>query len=99
MDEQVSRSIETGALAGVTELARLFLVGRSTVTQWAARRERNGFPLPVSVLAMGPIYDVNEVLTWYGNYVPDKGGRPGRYPGAGQLATLRSDQSTVERSL
>jgi len=80
------RLIDPRKLAGVAELARLFLVGRSTVTQWAARRDRNGFPEPVAVLAMGPVFDLDEVVEWYVGYEPDKGGRPGRMPGAGELS-------------
>lgn len=85
------RLVDSRHLAGIAELSRLFLVGRTTVAQWAARRHRNGFPVPVAYLSMGPIWDVNEVLAWYGSYVPEKGGRPGRAPGAGQLAEVLGD--------
>lgn len=77
--------VDVRRLVGVAEIAALFLVGRTTVTQWAARRHRNGFPRPVHRLASGPMWDVDDVVRWYAGYVPDKGGRPGRAPGAGQL--------------
>jgi hypothetical protein len=51
-------------LVGVAEIARLKGVGRTTVTQWAARRHRNGFPEPVARLAMGPVYDRREIEAW-----------------------------------
>lgn len=82
------RPVDPRHLAGVAEIAALFLVSRTVVSNWDARRDRNGFPLPVCRLASGPVYDVNEVLSWYAGYVPLKGGRPGRAPGAGQLDTL-----------
>jgi hypothetical protein len=87
------RLIDVRKLAGVAELARLFMVGRTTVTQWAARADRNGFPDPVARLAMGPVFDLDEVLDWYTHYEPDKGGRPGRMPGAGEIAHF--GESTV----
>lgn len=61
-------------LAGVAEVARELGVGRTTVTQWTARRPRNGCPEPVAVLAMGPVFDLDEWVRWYAGYVPDKGG-------------------------
>lgn len=67
-------------LAGVAELAKLFQVGRTTVSNWHDRRGRNGFPSPVAVLAMGPVWDIDAVVRWYGRYVPSKGGRPGTAP-------------------
>jgi hypothetical protein len=56
--------IEADDLVGVAEIARLKKVGRTTVTQWAARRHRNGFPKPVKALAMGPVYDRREIEAW-----------------------------------
>ena len=76
----MSEPIDPRLLVGVAELSKLFGVGRTTVTQWAARRHRNGFPEPVAELAMGPLFNVSEVVRWYGAYVPEKGGRPGRMP-------------------
>jgi len=75
-----STGIDPRHLAGVAELAALFRVGRTTVSQWIARRDRNGFPEPVARLASGPIFDVNVVVAWYVGYVPEKGGRPGWTP-------------------
>jgi RNA-splicing ligase RtcB len=76
--------VKAGTLAGVAEVARTLRVGRTTVTQWAARRHRNHFPEPVATLGMGPIYDLNEVIAWYGSYEPEKGGRVGQSPGQGR---------------
>ena len=75
-------------LVGVTDIARLSRVGRSTVTQWHSRAYRNGFPEPVHRLAMGPVWNVNVVLSWYANYVPDKGGRPGSTPSPAVISAL-----------
>lgn len=53
-------------LAGIAEIAEEFGVARTTVsTSWADRRERTGFPEPVAVLNMGPVYDLAEVRRWY----------------------------------
>lgn len=72
--------VDPDDLAGVAELAALFGVGRTTVSNWADRRDRIGFPSPVKRLAMGPVWDSQEVLRWYLRYIPEKGGRPGRAP-------------------
>ena len=80
-------SVEIGSIVGVAELADLFKVGRTTVSNWDERRERNGFPKRLKTLASGPIYDVNEVVRWFIDYEPDRGGRPGRIP------VLKSDGS------
>lgn len=51
-------------LVGVAEISALLNVPRSTVSMWDSRRATNGFPEPVEDLAMGPVYDWNEVKTW-----------------------------------
>lgn len=81
--------IDPHFLAGVGEISRLFLVGKSTVAQWHARADRNAFPEPIAQLSMGAVWDVNEVLAWYARYKPLKGGRPGRVPGAGAVPAGR----------
>jgi len=67
-------------LAGVAELAELFRVSRSVISNWAARRPQNGFPRKVMRLASGPIYNINDVLSWYETYAPAVGVRPGAAP-------------------
>jgi hypothetical protein len=67
--------VDARRLAGGTEIAALLGVGRSTVGQWEARRDRTGFPVPVAELAMGRVYDLDAVVRWYGSYTPDRGGR------------------------
>lgn len=86
IDESAPKLIDPKHIVGVAEIATLFLVPRTTVSNWHTRTDRNGFPLPLVVLAAGPLFDVNEVLRWYARYVPLKGGRPGRAPGAEQVA-------------
>lgn len=54
-------------LGGVTEIKNEFGVGRNNVAMWAARRASNGFPEPVMVLAMGSLYDMDEVREWFRN--------------------------------
>jgi hypothetical protein len=74
------RLIEPRHIVGGTEISILFQVGRSTVAQWHSRADRNGFPTPIVELASGAIFDVNEVYSWYAQYRPLKGGRPGTLP-------------------
>lgn len=52
-------------LVGVAEIAERLGVPRSTVSMWDARRKTNGFPKPIERLSMGPVYDLDEIETWY----------------------------------
>jgi predicted DNA-binding transcriptional regulator AlpA len=56
-------------LAGVKEISDELGVLRTTISMWATRRERSGFPQPVAFLAMGPVYDMAEVRAWHEQYV------------------------------
>lgn len=56
---------ETRELVGVAEISARFGVGRTTVSQWQARRASTGFPDPVADLRMGPVFDWDEVRTWH----------------------------------
>lgn len=67
-------------LGGVAEIAGLFKVGRTTVSNWMDRQGKNGFPDPVIRLAMGPVWNIREVVAWYEDYVPIKGRKPGALP-------------------
>ena len=44
-------------LVGIKELADLFAVGRTTISNWYQRQNQDGFPNPVVDLAMGPVWD------------------------------------------
>jgi hypothetical protein len=75
----MSASVKAGAtvvasdLAGVAELAELLSeaagveITRSNITTWISRREtqKNGFPAPVQQLAMGGVYSIEQVLSWF----------------------------------
>lgn len=78
----MTKLIDPSKLVGVAEVADLFKVGRTTVSNWYERRARNNFPETVARLASGPIWDRDVVVAWYIAYVPNKGGRPGRMPEA-----------------
>jgi hypothetical protein len=58
------------ALGGVAEVADLFGVPRTTASMWANRRAQTGFPEPVQVLAMGPVYDMDAVRLWHAQRYP-----------------------------
>lgn len=49
-------------LVGVWEIAKLAKVSRQAVCNWAARY--NDFPKPLASLAMGNIYDEDEIRKW-----------------------------------
>jgi hypothetical protein len=57
-------------LAGIAELADMLNARRTTVSQWHSRQATNGFPEPVAVLAMGPVWLRSEVLNWWRAYKP-----------------------------
>lgn len=78
-------------LASTGDVAALFMVGKTVISNWYARRDRNGFPEAVAVLMSGPVFDVNEVAAWYGRYVPSKGGRIGSAPRSVNGRYLPSD--------
>lgn len=50
------------------------------VWAWVDRRANNLFPEPKEVVLsrgrLTPRFDPDEVLAWFQQYVPDKGGRP-----------------------
>lgn len=75
-----SFGVDPRHLAGTGDIARLFMIAPNVVSNWYARRDRNGFPLPVAQLSATPVWDLNEVFAWYGRYVPSRGGRPGSAP-------------------
>lgn len=54
-------------LGGVAEMAAEFGVLQTTASMWndPERRKTNGFPGPVARLAMGPVFDMEEVRAWY----------------------------------
>lgn len=57
-------------LAGVAELSALLSVRRTTISQWHSRQHQNDFPNPVTELAMGPVWELDEVVAWYKRYTP-----------------------------
>jgi transcriptional regulator with XRE-family HTH domain len=57
-------------LAGVAELAGLLGVRRTTISQWHSRQNQNDFPSPIAELAMGPVWDQDQVVNWYRDYTP-----------------------------
>jgi hypothetical protein len=76
----MTKRVDPENLAGVAELGELFGVGRTTVSNWYDRRDRNGFPEIVLRLASGPIWNVDDVVKWYASYAPSKGHRAGALP-------------------
>jgi hypothetical protein len=79
-DEEAPKLIDPRCIAAVGDIARLFMVGKTTAAQWYARRDRNGYPEAIAYISCGALFDLNEVIEWYGNYHPLKGGRPGSMP-------------------
>lgn len=53
----------TTVLAGVRETAAHFNVAPNVVGNWIARY--NDFPEPAADLAMGRVWDLNEIVEWY----------------------------------
>ena len=51
-------------LAGVAEISEKYGVNRTTISMWDVN-DRHGFPKPIARLAMGPVYDLDEVDAWF----------------------------------
>ena len=51
-------------LGGVGEIADLLGISRSGVSNLADRRATSGFPEPVKILKMGPLYNLDEIEEW-----------------------------------
>lgn len=83
---QARKQAERSPLPPVTQgswsdIARLLRVTNNQVFTWAKRRHSNGFPEPVGERLRGsqqiiPVFDINEVLTWYSAYDPVPRGAP-----------------------
>jgi hypothetical protein len=61
-------------LAGVFELAQAFKVSSATVSSANRWPGIAGFPKPIVVLASGPVYDIRDVIAWWDDWVPARGG-------------------------
>lgn len=59
------RPVDSDELVGVSELAEILGVSRSTISQWDIRRGTTMFPLPLARLKMGALYDRGEVVLWH----------------------------------
>ena len=54
--------VDTDNIGGLTEIAAMFGISRQAMSNWTSRYE--GFPAPVAVLAMGPLYRLSDVRAW-----------------------------------
>lgn len=74
---------------------------RQQVHTWYERRHRNGFP-DYDHLAdegenhrpHGMMFDIHKVLTWYANYIPDRGGR--KQEDHGNTGSTDSDNGWIQ---
>lgn len=97
MDTSATRITPT--LAGVAELSDLLSVRRTTISQWHSRQNQNSFPDPIADLAMGPVWDQDEVVQWYRNYRPLRnmrkvGSLPDEFQGV-ESGTVYADGDTA----
>jgi hypothetical protein len=65
--------MNTIELGGIAEISEEFGVPRTTASQWLTRRETNGFPEPVALLRMGPVFSMAEVRLWAAGRVSPRG--------------------------
>jgi hypothetical protein len=70
-------------------LANKRMISRQLVYRWWTKRAGNGFPAYKAVTlpdgSVSELFDLIEVATWYGTYVPSKGGRPPGRRGEGNI--------------
>lgn len=74
--------------ATATMIAQELGVSVNQCSMWHARRHKNGFPEAIGRMEIGEgrshrldakVWDLDEVLRWHAQYVPDRGGRkPGK---------------------
>jgi hypothetical protein len=63
-------SVEIEQIASVKELGELLHVNRTTVNNWAARRQVTGFPAPFKKVANSPLWRKVEVAYWWTYWHP-----------------------------
>jgi hypothetical protein len=64
--DRVVRAGDLVGLAEATERLGIAQENRSTVSNWATKREITGFPLPVAVLKGTPVYFWPDIADWAG---------------------------------
>lgn len=87
-DGEEIHAFDESVYAGYTVLARILgqsfperslRVTRQQVHMWSTRRIQNDFPQSYRVMAhsgkIKNLYKIHEVVSWYKNYVPNRGGR------------------------
>jgi hypothetical protein len=79
-DYDVCSCLDPADLVGVMELAQHFSVGRTTISNWAKRRDRIGMPEPVLVLGCGPVYSLKAVVKWWKSWKPVDAAKAGTLP-------------------
>ena len=67
-------------LAGLAEVAAAAGVTKRTATRYTARSD---FPAPIVVLAMGPVWDLDQVNAWLTSSARRPPGRPPAPPTKG----------------
>jgi hypothetical protein len=72
--------VEVKDLAGILEVADFFGVGRSTISNWSARRKDNGIPHPVITLGCGTIWNLRKMVPWWRTWNPPNGKKVGKLP-------------------
>ena len=74
----LGKTIDVTEIVGIREMLDMLHVRDSTLSNWVRQRimadnRGTGFPEPIRKLAMGPIWDAEEVRAWYRKYTPQKG--------------------------
>lgn len=64
----MGRRIDVGDIITPTEIAAIFGVTRGAVSNWAARRESTGFPMPLNENPNSPIYSRSDIKKWVISY-------------------------------
>lgn len=69
-----NRYVDAGNLMGLGDVAVFFDVGVSTAGNWRDRADKIGMPAPVALLSNGPVWDGGELVAWWSNWTPARGG-------------------------
>jgi hypothetical protein len=87
----VGQWVDGEKLGSIKELHEKLHTGRTTITNWTARRHFNNCPHPVAEFGNGPVYHVEDFAKWWEAWIPGKK--------AGYLDSVDSDDTDLKENV